>query len=266
MAKAIKEIKSIQKIIDLFVVTLDARAPLSTYNPSLERIAPQKPRLFIITKIDLGDQKKYDYIRSQLESEESKVLFLNLKNHNSRKAVSSAITEILGPKIKRDKERGLLRSRLKVMVIGVPNSGKSTLINLLNKKKKANVKNEPGVTRSQQWFNVGEFNVMDTPGVLWPKLDNQKIATKLAIIGSIKFDILPKKDVFTNAYRLISKYYPDKIIALGLEPQKKESEIFNELIKYCRKNNYMNNNKIIEQKGIDIFIKNVVKMNSITLD
>lgn len=233
MAKAIRQIKEKEALADLFIVILDARAPISSYNEEFDKIAPKKPRLFVITKEDLGDVQKLDKVRTRFNNAIDKVIVTNLKNNNSKKKILQAANELLKSKKEKDLKNGLLKPRLRAIVIGVPNSGKSTLINLLSSSSKAKVGNMPGVTRGQQWISTGEIQLLDTPGVLWPKFEDELIGIKLAIIGSIKTDIIPKQELFYAGYKLLSTYYPEKIESLGLKPVLTEAEIYSNLHVLC---------------------------------
>jgi ribosome biogenesis GTPase A len=150
MAKALKEIKHKEKLINLFLITLDARAPLSSLNSEFDKIAPHKPRIYIITKKDLGDQAKIDLLIKNHGDKLKNLLVVNLKQARSRKIILKKMKPLLKEKQDRDLLKGIINPQSKIMVLGIPNSGKSTLINLLAQKKQAKVGNEPGVTRGQQ--------------------------------------------------------------------------------------------------------------------
>jgi len=150
MSKAINQIKEKQTLADLFVVVLDARAPISSYNEEFDKIGPTKPRLFVITKRDLADQNKLDKIKSKFNHSNDKVLVVSLKSKSSQKKILKAAEALLEDKRQRDLAKGLLKPRLRAIVVGVPNSGKSTLINLMAGKSSAKVGNMPGVTKGQQ--------------------------------------------------------------------------------------------------------------------
>lgn len=239
MAKAIRQIEEKKSLADLFIVVLDARAPLSTYNEEFDKIAPHKPRLFVITKKDMADEDKLDRIRTKFNHDKDGVVIVNLKQSSSRKKIMSAANKLLADKKQRDLKKGLLKPRLRAFVIGVPNSGKSTLINLLVKKAKAKVGNMPGVTKGQQWINAGEIQLLDTPGILWPKTEDPLVGVKLAIIGSIKASIILPEEFFEEGYKLLSKFYPNKLRHLGVEPASKAKDIYDQKIQYALKNNFI---------------------------
>lgn len=237
MAKATRNIKENAKLADLFVVVLDARCPISSYNEDFDHIAPQKPRLFIITKSDLMDKSKKDKINQRFKG--SKILWLDLRQRNSRKIILQEIKKLLNEKIQRDKAKGLLQPRLKSFVVGIPNAGKSSLINLVSQKSSLKVANYPGVTLKLDWVRFDEFWFLDTPGILLPKYIDQEMAGKLLSIGSIKID---KHHMETSAfiiYSLISKYYPNKIEELGVIPASENAEIYGQLIELSYKKSFL---------------------------
>ncbi|UUM19827.1 MULTISPECIES: ribosome biogenesis GTPase YlqF [unclassified Mycoplasma] len=233
MAKGMKEIKESANLADLFIVVLDARCPISSYNEEFDHISPQKPRLFIITKSDLMDKTKKDKINNRFKG--SRVLWLDLRKKSSKQVILNAVKSIMKDKIAKDKAKGLLKSRLKSFVVGIPNCGKSTLINLVSSKASLKVANYPGVTRTKQWVVNGEFLFMDTPGILLPKFEDQEAAIKLITIGSIKVENFFLETLAFQIYGLISKYYPDKIQILGLIPCFENAQIYGQLVEYAFK-------------------------------
>ncbi|UVD81855.1 ribosome biogenesis GTPase YlqF [Mycoplasma iguanae] len=266
MAKALREIKEKQTLADLFIITLDARAPISSYNEEFDYIAPHKPRLFVITKIDLADKSKLPKIRQRFNSENAAVIEVNLKKFSSKEKIIKAAEKLLYEKRIRDLNKGLLKPRLRVFVMGVPNSGKSTLINLVAQAK-TKVGNMPGVTKGQQWIKAGDLQLLDTPGILWPKASDELIGIKIAIIGSIKFDIIPPKILFNECYRLVSKYYPEKIIQIGLKPADDEVDIYNSLHKLCEiKKFYLPNQEHNLDKAMKWFTTYLRDLKGVTYD
>ncbi|EFF41151.1 ribosome biogenesis GTPase YlqF [Mycoplasmopsis alligatoris] len=266
MAKAIKEIKEISTLADLFIVVLDARCPISSYNEDFDKIAPTKPRLFIITKSDIMDQNKKTLITSRFKNEN--LLWLDLRKSKSRNLILAKINKIMDAKIKRDKEKGMISSKLKSFVVGVPNSGKSTLINLMQQKSTLKVANYPGVTRLKQWVIVGNHYFLDTPGILLPKFENQEIATKLVTIGSIKSDIFPLDFISTQSFKLMSKYYPEIIKnQLGVEPSQDEKEIFSIFHDIAKNKGFYTTNNKVDLVKTRIFFMNWTKtITGVTFD
>ncbi|WP_027120560.1 ribosome biogenesis GTPase YlqF [Mycoplasmopsis lipofaciens] len=209
MAKGFREIKQNATLADVFIIVLDARCPISSYNEDFDSVAPQKPRLFVVTKSDLMDRNKKDLIQKRFQNE--KMLWLDLRQSKSRKLILQEIKKMTKEKVMRDKEKGFISSKIKIFVLGIPNAGKSTLINLMSQKKSLKVANYPGVTRVKKWVNIDNFFFMDTPGILIPKLTDQNAATKLAMIGSIETKIFPLSFLANSFYKMIVQYYPEKI-------------------------------------------------------
>lgn len=267
MAKALRQIQEKQTLADLFIVVLDARAPISSYNEEFDAIAPQKPRLFVVTKTDLADASKLDKIRSRFNHEQDAVIFADLTKNSFRKKIQAKAEQLLEPKRKKDLKAGLIKPRLRAIVIGVPNSGKSTLINLLAASKSTKTGNMPGVTKGQQWVNTGELQLLDTPGILWPKFEDELTGIKLAIIGSIKTDIIPQQELFNAGYKLLTKYYPNKLEDLGLTPTNEENDIYSNLIKLCMNKKFvLHGNQPDLKKGMTWFKNHLRDMKGVTYD
>lgn len=187
MTKSLRMISQEIANIDIVLYVLDSRAPISSMNPKLDQIIKNKPVIYILNKSDLSDDKANVKWKLFFEQEKnSKAIIINSTISNSSKQIIEEIKNVLADKILRDKNRGI-KKPLKAMVIGIPNSGKSTLINNLSMKKKTITGDKPGVTRGKQWVRISEgIELLDTPGTLYPNLENQEIAKKLAFIGSIK--------------------------------------------------------------------------------
>ncbi|QGZ97323.1 ribosome biogenesis GTPase YlqF [Mycoplasma sp. NEAQ87857] len=233
MAKAMKEIKENANLANVFIIVLDARCPISSYNEDFDQIAPQKPRLFIITKSDLMDKSKKQIIEKRFSTEH--LLWLDLRKQSAKKIILNKLKQIMADKIASDRKKGLIQSRIKSFVVGIPNCGKSTLINLVSEKAKLKVANYPGVTREKKWVVNGEFLFMDTPGILLPKFTDQEVAIKLLTIGSIKSDSFPLEFIATKMWALISKYYPQKLEQLGFKPSFSDTEIYGLFHEYAEK-------------------------------
>ena len=267
MAKAINQIKEKAPLADLFIVVLDARAPISSYNEEFDKIAPSKPRLFVITKTDLADTDKLNAVMHKFNKTTDSVITVSLKKKNSLKKILAEAEKLLEPKRQRDLKRGLLKPRLRAIVVGVPNSGKSTLINLVAGKSKAKVGNMPGVTKGQQWVNAGGIHLLDTPGILWPKFTKELIGIKLAVIGSIKVDIIPKTELFNEGYKLLTKFYPEKIEALGLKPSYNDVEIYSNHLQLCRNRKFVKQGGELDMdKGHRFFVTYLRNLKGVTYD
>ncbi|WP_416754231.1 ribosome biogenesis GTPase YlqF [Mycoplasma sp. 654] len=265
MAKAMKDLKENANLADLFIVVLDARCPISSYNEDFDKIAPQKPRLFIITKSDLMDKTKKNKIQARFKGEN--LLWLDLRNQSSKKVILNKIQSIMKEKIARNRAKGMLITRIKSFVVGVPNCGKSTLINLVSDKKTLKVANYPGVTREKKWVVNGEFLFLDTPGILLPKFDNQENAIKLLVTGAIKLENFPQEFCATKIYALISDYYPEKIEALGLIPSQNDVEIYAQFHQYAILNNiFKDGGKVDLIRAYTLFINWAKNLNDVTYD
>lgn len=211
MAKAFREIDGLIKHVDCILVLLDARIPKSSFNPDIMKRCQNKKVLFVYTKTDLADQKKLESFR-HLYDEFGESIFINLKKGNAKELLTKAIIKSQVEKRQKDALKGLRPKAIKVMVLGIPNVGKSTLINALVGKKIASVGNKPGVTKAEQWIKINEnFELLDTPGVLWPKFEDEEVGFNLALTGSIKDDILPIEDVVSFGVERIEKLYPNSI-------------------------------------------------------
>ncbi len=212
MTKSIRMIEENIKLIDVLVYVLDARAPYSCINPDFERYIAKLPVVYVLNKSDLADDVETAKWQKKLGGEKSIAITLNSTVSKSAGAVLSAIKRLCGNKIERFGARGI-RTTVKAMVLGVPNTGKSTLINNLIGKSKAITGNKAGVTRGKQWFRVNEYvEVLDTPGTLYPKLANQNIARHLAYLGSIKDEVV---DVMELAQSLLKEIFEVKPQLLG---------------------------------------------------
>ena len=212
MAKARREISEKIKLIDIIIELVDARAPKSSKNPMFDDICQNKPRLIVMTKKDLADEKLTQKWLQYYQSKGMYALSVNLKNFNEYQLVINTCKEILKEKMEKEAKRGLKPRAMRAMVLGIPNVGKSTFINRLAKRKATVTGNRPGVTKAQQIIRVDkDFELFDTPGVLWPKFDDLDTARNIALIGSIKQDILQLDELFIYAVEYLQKNYDNVI-------------------------------------------------------
>lgn len=210
MSKALREIKESLKLVDIVFVLLDARLPESSMNPRLKEIIENKPALILYTKSSLADQRELNKWLSHYNEIGLKGLKIDAITGLNINKIKEATLEILSEKLEREKRRGILPRAIRTMIIGIPNVGKSTLINTLSKKKAAKTGNTPGITKAQQWIKISDdFELLDTPGVLWPKFDDPTTGYHLALSGAIKDSVLPNEEVAVYAHRFLSEYYPE---------------------------------------------------------
>ncbi len=208
MTKALGEIKKLLVNVDVVVYVLDGRAPLSCLNPSLSTLAQNKPILYVVNKIDLADEEKVDKILPKLRSEGRDAIKLNSTMSGAGKVIRQKLNTLAKAKIEKYKAKGV-KTTIRAVVVGVPNCGKSTLVNNLCGKAKAVTGDRPGVTKGLQWLNIGDnVELCDTPGTLYPNLTDQEIAKKLAYLGSIKDEILEETELALNLLKTLQNQYP----------------------------------------------------------
>lgn len=203
MKKTRELLKNNLKLVDIVFELLDSRIPISSRNPEIDEIINNKPRLVILNKCDLSDEsvnKKWiDYYRSKNIS----AIFVNAANNTGTRKIVDSANKVLQDKINRLKEKGIKNKPIRAMIVGIPNVGKSTLINSLAGKKSAKTGNRPGVTTGKQWIRLkGNIELLDTPGILWPKFEDKNVAMNLAFTGAIKDEVL---DIETLGLRLLEK-------------------------------------------------------------
>ena len=209
MSKARRQVQENLKFVDFVTVLVDARLPLSSQNPMLTKIVGDKPKLMILNKVDLADPVATKERQDYFESQGIKTLAINSKEQSTVKKVTDAAKSLMADKIARQKERGIQIETLRTMIIGIPNAGKSTLMNRLAGKKIAVVGNKPGVTKGQQWLKTNkDLEILDTPGILWPKFEDEEVALKLALTGAIKDQLLPMDEVTIFGLNYFKEHYP----------------------------------------------------------
>ncbi|OFI50261.1 ribosome biogenesis GTPase YlqF [Floricoccus tropicus] len=213
MSKARRQVQENLKYVDIVFELVDARLPISSRNPMLGKIIGDKPRLMILNKKDLADEKLSIEWQNYFRQEGLNSLLIDSKEQATVKKVTAAAKNVLADKIARDKERGIQERAIRVMVIGIPNVGKSTLLNRLAGKKAAQVGNRPGVTKGQQWIRSNkDLEILDTPGILWPKFEDQLVGLKLALTGAIKDDLIPKDEITIYGLEYFMTNYPNEVV------------------------------------------------------
>lgn len=214
MSKAKRQIQDELKLVDVIVELVDARIPYSSKNPDINKLAGNKPRVLLLNKADLADEVRTKEYKAYYEKQGYYVLPVNAKGGNGVKSVLSVIKEACKEKRERDLKRGIIGRPLRAMILGIPNVGKSTFINAFAGKNCTLVGNKPGVTKGKQWIRLNkELELLDTPGILWPKFEDQKVGLRIAWIGSINEDILDIRELAVTLLSYLHENYPGVINA-----------------------------------------------------
>ncbi|BDZ82334.1 ribosome biogenesis GTPase A [Claveliimonas bilis] len=209
MTKARRMMQENIKLIDLVIELVDARIPLSSRNPDIDELGRQKSRLILLNKADLAENKWNDAWIEYFKDKGYLAVKVNSKKGGGIKNIQSVIQEACKEKIERDRKRGILNRPVRAMVVGIPNVGKSTFINTLAGKACAKTGNKPGVTKGKQWIRLNKgVELLDTPGILWPKFEDQQVGMKLAFIGSIKDEILNTEELAAEFLKFMQQHYP----------------------------------------------------------
>ena len=209
MARTRRLIGENLKAVDAVFELRDARLPLSSANPEIDRLTEGKPRLLILNKSSLCDPSTLEDWTLFLSSKGNLCIAVDCKTCNGIKAIPAALRDLCRDRIKKYEEKGMKGRKLKVMVLGIPNVGKSTLINRLSGGNRAKTEDRPGVTKEVSWYPTGlGFDLMDFPGLLWPRFDSREVAENLAISGAIKDEIFDNETVAVALIRKLRLYYP----------------------------------------------------------
>ncbi|MBE7075822.1 MAG: ribosome biogenesis GTPase YlqF [Clostridiales bacterium] len=211
MRKALKDISEQLKKVDVVTYILDSRIPLSSLNPTLSQLTENKPILYVFNKIDMADKNKLDAILPRFKSEKTDYILFNSTLSGKSNLITNKIKSLVSSKIKKYQSKGI-KPTIRTMVVGVPNCGKSTLVNNLCKKAKAITGDKAGVTKRGLWLPIGDcIEVYDTPGTLYPNLADQEVAKKLAFVGSIRDEILDFVELAQELLMFLGKTYPQTI-------------------------------------------------------
>ena len=209
MTKARRMMQENIKLIDLIIELVDARVPLSSRNPDIDELGKNKARLILLNKADLAEERLNDEWVEYFKEKGYSAVKVNSKKGGGIKSIQSVIQEACKEKTERDRKRGILNRPVRAMVVGIPNVGKSTFINALAGKACAKTGNKPGVTKGKQWIRLNRnVELLDTPGILWPKFEDQQVGLKLAFIGSIKDEILQTEELAAELVRFLKSEYP----------------------------------------------------------
>ncbi len=212
MAKTRRKIKESLPLVDAVTEIVDARVPVSSHNPEISDIISGKPRIVILNKCDVADENATRKWIAYFKSQGIAAIAADCKSGKGLNLYRPLIKEVLADKIKSYEEKNMQGRALRVMVVGIPNTGKSSFINRMAGKKRAEVADRPGVTRHNQWFVIGDgIELLDTPGVLWPKFEDPAVGDKLAFIGSVKDDILDVESLAVRFLEVMKKDYPERL-------------------------------------------------------
>lgn len=213
MTKARRKIEASLKLVDAVCEVVDARVPQSSRNPELDKIIQRKPRIIVLNKCDMADPKKTEQWINYYKSQGITAIAADCKSGRGVNAFSGVVKGVFADKIKQWAEKGMIGRTIRVMVVGIPNVGKSSFINKLTKRTAAKAEDRPGVTRGNQWFTVDKtLDILDTPGVLWPKFEDPEVGEKLAFTGAVKDEVVDTEELASNLLYYLRDNYPQSII------------------------------------------------------
>ncbi len=212
MTKAKRAMQEDIKLIDLIIEVVDARIPFSSRNPDIDELGKNKARLILLNKSDLASETWNDAWAAWFKNQGFHVVKINSKSGAGLKQINGVVQEACKAKIERDRKRGILNRPVRAMVVGIPNVGKSTFINAFAGKACAKTGNKPGVTKGNQWIRLNKsLELLDTPGILWPRFENQEVGLRLAFIGSINDEILNKEELAAELLKFMGERYPETL-------------------------------------------------------
>lgn len=239
MTKAKRAMQEDIKLIDVVIELVDARIPFSSKNPDIDTLAANKSRVLLLNKSDMADRAITDKWKAYYEKEGYFVRAVNSTKRNELKVVNQLIQKACQEKIERDRKRGILNRPIRAMIVGIPNVGKSTFINSFAGKACTKTGNKPGVTKGKQWIRLNkQVELLDTPGILWPKFEDQTVGLKLAFIGSIRDELLQRVEISLDFIDYMVEHYPGKIGDFyGVEETEEDTELLERIgeIRKCLK-------------------------------
>ena len=233
MTKAKRQMQEDLKLIDLIIELVDARVPLSSRNPDIDQLGQNKSRLILLNKADLADERQNEAWKEYFQSKGFHVVKVDSRNGAGMKTIQNVIQEACKEKIERDRRRGIKNRPIRAMVAGIPNVGKSTFINTFAGKACAKTGNRPGVTKGKQWIRLNKnVELLDTPGILWPKFEDQAVGIRLAFVGSIKDDILNMEELALQLIDYLKECYTGLLEKrYGISEEGNAVEILGEIAK-----------------------------------
>lgn len=212
MTKAKRMMEENSKLIDLIIELVDARVPLASRNPDIDTLGKGKARILLLNKADLADPAWNKKWAAYFEEKGIHILEVNSKTGSGVRNIQGLVQEACQEKIERDKKRGIVNRPVRAMVVGIPNVGKSTFINSFTGRACTKTGNKPGVTKGKQWIRLNKgLELLDTPGILWPKFEDQEVGKKLAFIGSINDEILPQEELACDLLEVLRERYPQAL-------------------------------------------------------
>ena len=231
MTKAKRQMQEDLKLIDLIIELVDARVPLASRNPDIDRLGQNKSRLILLNKADLADDRQNEAWKEYFQKQGIHVVKVDSRNGAGMKIIQNVIQEACKEKIERDRKRGIKNRPIRAMVAGIPNVGKSTFINTFAGKACAKTGNKPGVTKGKQWIRLNKnVELLDTPGILWPKFEDQNVGIRLAFVGSIKDDILNMEELALMLIEFLKDRYPGLLEdRYGITPESTSVENLGEI-------------------------------------
>ncbi len=231
MTKAKRMMQEDIKLIDIVIELLDARVPISSRNPDIDTLAKNKFRLVLLNKCDLADEKITAKWESYFKEKGIMVVTINARNGQGMKTITAKVQEACKEKIERDRKRGIMNRPIRAMIVGIPNVGKSTFINSYARKACTKVGNKPGVTKGKQWIKINKnVELLDTPGILWPKFEDNTVGEHLAFIGSINDEILQRTELVCDLLSFLKEKYPGIISERYQADESEESSAILETI------------------------------------
>ena len=267
MAKAKREIEEKLKFVDIVFELVDARVPVSSRNPVINDILKNKPRLVLVTKSTMGDEAfNNKFVNTINQNNNTKALLIDSVSGLNINKINTMCRTILKEKLDKEQARGMKPRAIRAMVVGIPNVGKSTLINKLVGKKTAIVGNKPGVTKSLQWIRINkDLELLDTPGVLWPKFEDIKVGYNLALTGAIKDDIIHKDDLILYFITFLKEHYKDALAYYNVTEDMDNVEILDIIGK---NKNYIRNKEVEYERVYELILNDLrnLKLGRITLD
>ena len=209
MAKARRMMQEDSKLVDLIIELADARIPMSSRNPDIDALFGSKKRILLLCKADLADPARTDRSKAFFESQGLMVVPLDARTRRANDTIRAAVNEACKDRIERDRRRGIIGRPLRAMVVGIPNVGKSTFINSFAGKASAKTGNKPGVTRGKQWIRLNkQLELLDTPGILWPKFEDPEVGVHLALTGAIREELLREEELAQTLLGKLREEYP----------------------------------------------------------